>query len=84
MEGHPEIGYLLFFEIELEWTLGRVQLTAVVFDCAVGGPVNRTAVDNFEKYAFTLTGFNPDFLMVVCDYFAVLSFKRLNHPNELK
>ena len=71
------------FKIELEWVLGRVQLTAVVFDCAVGGPINRTTVNNFEMYAFTLTGFNFDFLMVGSDYFAVLSLKRLNHPNEV-
>ena len=71
------------FKIELEWVLGRVQLTAVVFDCAVGGPINRTTVNNFEIYAFTLTGFDFDFLMVCSDYFAVLSPKRLNHPNEV-
>ena len=71
------------FKIELEWALGRVQLTVVVFDCAVGGPINRTTVNDFEIYAFTLTGFDLDFLMVVSDYFAVVSLKRLNHPNEL-
>ena len=70
-------------KIELEWVLGRVQLTAVVFDCAVGGPINRTTVNNFEMYAFTLTGFDFDFLMVWSDYFAVLSLKRLNHPNDM-
>ncbi len=71
------------FKIELEWALGRVQLTVVVFDCAVGGPINRTTVNNFEIYAFTLAGFDLDFLMVGRDFCAVLSLKRLNHPNDL-